>query len=351
MQFFFNTEISGKRDETIDIVRGLAVCVMLAANMAPSFARQTPYLLRVIFSSAAPIFVTFAGAMITRSVITNNMHGIIYFLQRGMFFLFCGALLDITANAIPFITVDVLSFIGVSMPVLYLIAHCRTRVIIMMTGAIFILTFVFQQVMGYSPQIIYAHIGENVFVSPVEIMKHWMVDGWFPLFPWLGYGACGVLLARLRWQSAAGFKTFNRKAVLLPAISLFIAGLAMMSMFPGPQNIRSGYQEIFYPNRPGFLTWSLSLIFCLVGLVDATRSFKMWKLFRPLGEAPFFVYIGHLLMIGVVIEDYFPSMDACTYFMNFTGLFIVFFISTAWLRKVRKSYKNMPTVLRWVIGG
>ena len=56
---------SGGRDLSVDVLRGLAIVTMVAANLAAEMLRQPhPFWLRAYGSFAAPTFVVVAGMMV-----------------------------------------------------------------------------------------------------------------------------------------------------------------------------------------------------------------------------------------------------------------------------------------------
>lgn len=342
---------SDKRDVAIDIVRGIAIFIMVAANMAPVLKEQPSYWIRGLYSCAAPIFIVLAGAMVGRSILKSSSHSFVYFLERGLFLLAMGAMIDVVASGyIPFLGVDVLYLLGVSMPILCLIAKCSTWLVASITASIFLATFMLQNIFGYIELPTMIYFGQKSAIVPSVIFRHWMVDGWFPLFPWMGYGTVGILLARLRWQDVLEFRRFDRPWIAVSAISIFMIGLVLMNAVPGAQYARYGYQELFYPVTPGFLLWSLAMVVGVIAVVDATVNLTLWRLVQPLGEASLFVYLSHAIIIGKVYVPFFSPMTHQRYLAFFAILFGVMFLATSWLRGVRKTYQNMPTKLRWVIG-
>lgn len=339
------------RDVAIDIVRGIAIFVMIAANMAPLLSEQPSYLMRVIYSCAAPIFITLAGMMVARTVLASSQHGFAYFLQRGLFLLAMGGMIDMVAyRYVPFLGIDVLYLLGISMPIVFLLSKMSTKWVVLAMGMIFSMTIVMQKFLGYIEVPTLAYLGQREILDPVVIVKHWLVDGWFPLFPWLGYGVAGILLARLRWEGAEVPRRFDNPKIFLSSATLCLIGMVVMNAFPGPQYARAGYQELFYPVSAGFLIWSLAMVAGVIGFVDASVKFTVWRIIQPLGEASLFVYLGHSLFIGKVYQPFFAPMNHQQCFGYFMVLLGVMWVSSLWLRTVRKTYPNMPAKLRWVIG-
>src|SRR3989344_8074386 len=106
------------RDNTIDILRGLAIFTMVAANMsAHSYQEPHPYWFRIYGSFAAPTFVFLAGLMVSFTTFYKT-YPLSYFLKRGVAIICIAACIDMLCwGAVPFVTYDVLYVIGLSLPI------------------------------------------------------------------------------------------------------------------------------------------------------------------------------------------------------------------------------------------
>ena len=91
-----------------DILRGIAISLMLMANSAASILTVTPpFLLRLVGSFAAPLFMVLVGMML---VITKKPKP-----SRGLIIVGIGCLVDLAVwQVLPFIGFDVLYTIGIS---------------------------------------------------------------------------------------------------------------------------------------------------------------------------------------------------------------------------------------------
>src|SRR3954467_8108237 len=105
-----------KRDNTIDILRGMAIFAMIAANMAAhNLAEPHPFIFRLYGSFAAPTFILLAGMMVSYTAILKK-HYFKYYLIRGLGILLVASLIDYFLwDTIPFSTFDVLYIIGLSL--------------------------------------------------------------------------------------------------------------------------------------------------------------------------------------------------------------------------------------------
>ena len=180
------------RDGTIDILRGLAIFAMIASNSASYLlAEPHPFGLRLYGSFAAPMFILLSGFMVAYSTEQKNLE-FKYFFTRGLIIIGIGAFIDIAIfKSYPFTSFDVLYTIGLSLPVAYLflkISNKWNRWGLVL--AIFALTPLLQKLLGYTdyPTIITFPFNIPVVPDyPTNIANHLLIDGWFPLFPWLGF--------------------------------------------------------------------------------------------------------------------------------------------------------------------
>lgn len=109
------------RDSSIDRLRGLAIFLMVPANMGPLLSGPHPMWYRFFSSLAAPIFLILVGMMVGK---TSSGRTLGYFLSRGLLTLLFGVFLDIAAwSTIPLTTMDILYFIGFCLPLCYLLRN------------------------------------------------------------------------------------------------------------------------------------------------------------------------------------------------------------------------------------
>lgn len=345
----------GGRDIGIDIVRGLAVFAMVGANMGPVLSNPHSQLFRYYGSFAAPTFVTLAGMMVAFAAIQAKAgYGLSYFMKRGLFVCLMGALLDCVEGFVPFLTVEVLYLIGLTIPITFAISRLSIKWNITVFLTIFFMTPLVQFALGYAPNVISVRIGDWSMFSAENlrgIAKHWVVDGWFPVFPWLGYGVFGVVLAKLRWQKGQLHQPFNSLSWVSGGAALIGAGLASMHFFPGMLFEREGFSELFYPATLGFLSLSIGVIISAISLVDYTVHLKVWSLIRPLGEASLFVYLSHNLIIVLVFKKLWPSLSANQYLALYGCLICSLMMATWFIRQIKLQTPGMPLAAKWILGG
>ncbi len=338
------------RDISIDILRGLAIFTMVAANMAPYVLIEPhPFWFRFYGSFAAPLFILISGMMVALTTLTKG-HDFKYFLVRGILIVTVGALIDVLMwNFYPFTTVDVLYLIGVSLPIAHLFLRLNNSYQWLIVIIIFLFTPVLQNVLGYTdyPTEFYL-TGEQTIVveNQTSILNHWLVDGWFPLFPWLGFSLLGVILANLRWK----YKKFEENIIIL-GISILILGSIIWYFFPGKFLTRAGYSELFYPPTIGYIISAIGLILTLFYIVDYKPTIVIYKPLQILGESALFMYILHLLLGKYIIALVWSKENLQTFLLIYIGLSIFLILIAYGLRLFKIKWKVRPFIIRFLLGG
>lgn len=312
-----------KRDRTIDILRGLAIFTMIGANMIPMLLSGTPpFFLRIYGSFAAPMFIFLSGMMVSFTSDKGNRRAA-YFLKRTAMLLILGALLDIFVVGIyPFMTFDVLYLIGVSMLLTYLFGKIKSGMKYLIIILIFAAAPLFQNVFGYHkvPMEIYLwESGKNAAISPGSILRQWFIDGWFPIFPWLGFAFLGSIGADIRRKH----KSFSNLPVIFTGLIILITGEILWNSYPGQLYIRNGYCELFYPPAPGFIITSIGIIVILFYIIDLKNDLSIYTPFSTLGRHSLQIYVIHLVLIAILGRIFGPQ-NMNVFMLLYAGMFLLF---------------------------
>jgi uncharacterized membrane protein len=312
------------RDISIDVLRGIAVFTMITPNLAAQvLAEPQPIWLRLFGSFAAPLFIIISGMMVYKTTTTQG-YQVKHFLFRGGFIVLVGVLIDVLIWKIfPFMTVDVLYLIGVSLPIAHVFSRMNRRARWITIGLIFATTPVLQTLFGYtSYPTELTLLGQPTVIVPnqTSIFNHWIVDGWFPLFPWLGFSLLGVNLAELRWDRIkSGENRANTNILVLGALLLCLGSIAWL-IYPGSLLVRAGYSELFYPPTLGYIVTACGVAMILLNLVDRSRSAVIYHPLAAYGESSLFMYMLHLALIEYILSPLLPGEDLQTFFLVYVGL-------------------------------
>jgi len=347
--------MSERRDKTVDILRGLAILIMIAANSSAFvFAEPHPYWFRCVSSIAAPLFVTLAGMMIRFSQLRKD-YPFTYFLRRGLMLIAVAAFLDVAAwRLYPFTSFDVLYIIGISTPLAYLFGRVSRRALQwMVIVAIFLLTPVLQRLFGYT-----AHPSEFLFdgsyrivvENQTSVLNHLFIDGWFPVFPWLGFSLLGVMLGSYRWHGG-DIRVFCQNKVVVIAFTCLAVGILLKILFPVDLLIRDGFGEVFYPPTVGFLTYTVGILLALFGVVDRVSSSWLLEPVGTIGRSALFLYVLHWFTINYVFSALFEGLNGvqfALFWLCFAGLITAIAYG---LRLLKRKWKQQPWYLRFALGG
>ena len=341
-----------KRDVTIDIVRSLAIVLMVSANIAILAVGTPPWWLRFTSSMAAPLFISIATMMVILNL--HRPRSALSAVYKCIFLFIVAALLDISIGLLPFTNFDVLYLIGISLVIISLVGRFSSTVVVSLLMITLFVTPYFHHAIGYRTDMLYS-IPENftavLHTLQQEVPRRYLVDGWFPLFPWLAVGFFGALVGKYRYQNGK-FVSFAKANIVLLSMILIVVGASLFWLYSGKLAIRYGYIELFYQPTPGFVLVAMGMIVGLIALVDFIGHIGFLTILHPLGEASLFMYIFHLIIINLVLTRFGDIAFGWQYLFYFLLLITVMILIGLGLRKLRRfpSYKKLPHVVRWVIG-
>jgi uncharacterized membrane protein len=274
------------RDPSIDVLRGLAILTMVEANMAPySLHAPHPMLLRAIGTFAAPTFVFLAGLMVSISRRPARMS---HALRRSALILFVGVAIDVACWRIaPFVGFDVLYLIGFALPAAVLCLALDARAHAVVAISIIGVTPFLHDRFGYGPLL--------TDPGPRPLWLHWLVDGWFPVFPWLGVALLGT------WYGRAPAMNTPR-ARLVGGGALVLSGVVALAIRPPAFITRGGYSELFYPPTIGLLSATIGFSLVLLSLVPRLSTLVPLGWIATYGRASLVIYVAHTIFIAFVFE-------------------------------------------------
>jgi uncharacterized membrane protein len=344
------------RDRTIDTLRGLAIFTMAASNMAASVAAQPhPFGLRLYGSFAAPLFILLSGMMVALTAQTKG-YAWKHFLVRGTMIMMAGVFVDVVIwnGLCPFVDVDILYLIGLSVPLAFLSQRLGTSSQLIIVVLIFSLTPLLQKILGYTEYVNPISLwGEQTNTVPVKtqtsIFNHWIVDGWFPIFPWLGFSFLGVKFAYQRWNYQT-FNTFGRKSILLLGLGILAFGSAIWWFYPGNLLIREEASELFYPPTIGYIITAIGLILTLFYIVDRKPSLFIYTPLRALGESSLFMYLIHIPLIEYVISPLWSKQKIQGYLLIYLAVLVFLILIAYGVRALKKRWKDRPFVIQFLLG-
>lgn len=344
-----------KKDEAgrfpaINIFRGVAIFTMLAANAAAeSLAPPHSFLVRIYGSFAAPIFVFLAGFMVAAGAAKHNS---LYFFRRGAEVIITGALIDLFIwKIVPFTTFDVLYLTGFGIFIAGLSMRLKTSLRILLMLLCLVAGPLLQHFFSYHASVSEFSLADfSTTPMPAGIswwFRSWLIDGWFPVLPWLGLVLAGSLVF------THGSVIVKQAKVFIPAGILLFIGAISWLYFHRPIAEREGYSELFYPPGIAYLCAATGVLITGICLLPYLKPRFGLQLLEYLGACSLFIYILHSAVIMFFLDEYFTGLPL----RQFLLMYIVFaaaMIFCAWLLHILKKkidWKKMPQPVKFIFGG
>jgi uncharacterized membrane protein len=301
------------RNHTVDFFRGIAILIMVAANSYPYIFPDLPCPIgvRVLFSTAAPIFIFLSGVSLRLS--EENGKSILNTIQRIFQVVFFAVLIDVLIWGIfPFYTMDVLYLISFSL--MTILVFRKLPDFYALAGFIFCfsLTFILSPYYNFNLNEVPA-FERGLYHYFIDAAKHFFIDGWFPVFPWLSISMLGYYLAKHRIVLNKYLHLVLASGIAGVFCFLFFTLNASFSFNPP----RSNYMEIFYPVTLPFFVYMLS-IFLLVFYFMVKNNLNR-NYIGILGCYSLAVYFFH----AILLQFYLPVFDFENSQYTFLGYFQV----------------------------
>src|SRR5262249_21376533 len=290
---------------------------MVAANLAgPVLAAPHPLWLRLYGSFAAPLFVLLSGMMVAVTG-TSRARPLTYFCARGATVMLVAAPVDVVIlQILPFTSMDVLYLIALGIPLCALSLRLPSAARWTVAVLVFAATPALQSTLGYTPYPTEMFLDGRptvVVAAQTPIVNHWLVDGFFPIFPWAGFALLGVALGAGQWR---------RGGLSLGSLGVLVVGCVVWLRWPGPLLVRGGYSELFYPPTGGFVVvTAVGVIVVLFWAVDRRPSWFGADPLRALGESSLAMYLLHLVVIRYAIKPLWaPRVELPAFLVLYAGL-------------------------------
>jgi len=355
-----DSQLCAQRYVWIDILRGIAILLMVPANFAGILSEPYSILFRILSSNAAPIFIIVSVGMV---VINASKHSIGYYMYRGMYIILIAMLLDFfVIGVVPFHSFNVLYIIGIGLPVGYLVRELDDKYLISLMFLVFAISFILQYFFGYNKYLLFVDVNNIEWVGVKSIASSFFIDGLFPIFPWLGYVFFGVWFFRYVF-----FKEGNNIPLSFVYVALIVSCIGYVFLLYPPSwihsfvsggllNTRGGIAEIFYPPSLAFLLSTLSVFVLLAYLIKLSSNFKMWYVVNKFGQYSMLIYLVHKILIYLVSIPLLEKMNINSiktwqeYSMIMLVVFVILFIICVLTENIKKYWKPKSVFIKLIIG-
>ncbi len=361
------------RDITIDIVKGLATMIMTFAHCTAvvlNSHQQQIFMVRLAASFAAPLFIVVSGMMVGRSVDARTSIPWFHILQRSAILIFISSvILEVFIYGIlPFASMDVLCLIGISLPLTAFLHRWSISWRCFLTCAVFAITPALQWYIPYREDFdVWGFVDienaddlkEYIFQ---EVPQRMLIDGSFPIFPWLGFTLAGSIFATWRWGGPSERGKFS-KHIQSPNLwvgkLLALLGAYIWHQNPGPMYIHNGFCELFYPTSIGYSITAFGVVAVIFSLVDLSLLQEGYFILSAvynelvmLGRCSLFVYLLQYTILFRILQPYNvgPDTSIIWQLVIFAFIFIVCITAAKHIDKIKRERETMPFLLGFLLG-
>lgn len=288
------------RNKTLDSLRGIAIIIMIAANSWPYIYPfdTCPFFIRILFSTAAPIFIFISGYV---NGIQNTVKNQSNLFKRPIQILILAVIIDcLVWHIVPLVTFDVLYLIAISILVLRFLKELNKNIIALIALVLlFANTFFLSKYDFNFSEISFEAILDNYNIR--KVLNHLFFDGWFPLFPWMGVFFLGYYLSNQ-------YENKKTRIYLYGGSFFILAYIILINLKSQPiQPLRKGYTELFYPLTGGFWFYLIGLLSILTYLIKQGNLFNKYLSILGIYSLP--IYVLHTIVISFILPFFIQDPD------------------------------------------
>lgn len=345
---------SRERDVTLDVLRAIAIFLMVQANIGQSVYRgPIPLWVKLYIAAGSfvpALFILLAGMSVVYTSMFKGYTLKHYLLRMGTLLVTAAIVIDVFVwRLVPFVGMDVLYLIAISLPVAYMFQRLSAFWRGLGIALLFVAAPALQSVIGYAtnPPAVRIFGGMDAYgqLHITTVIKSWFVDGWFPIVPWLGFALLGAGFGIRRWQ-ADRIGSFARRKIVFVGLAIVGVGLLLWKFYSGPLYTRSGFREIFYPPSIAYIVTVIGQIILLFAAVDWRPNLRVYKPLLVFGESALFMYWTHHVII-----KYLKPVGSVRAAFLVLGIGVVVTFGLAYqLRYIRRRWPKRPAFLRYVLG-
>jgi uncharacterized membrane protein len=216
--------------------------------------------------------------------------------KRSIQIIFIGVFIDLFIWQInPFATYDVLYLIGLSSIIVWYLGRLKSNFV---KCSISLLIFCIHLFFLSFYQFEMSDIPISEFPRAYSFngtLKRLFLDGWFPIFPWLGISFLGYL----SFAHRSFFESRKNNYLFFGILSLLLFPFSIL--FGAPiQAIRGGYVELFYPVKNWFYFHLLGIFTIIIW--GYSLKFDSLKLIRRIGSFSLSIYLFHAIYIHYILS-------------------------------------------------
>jgi uncharacterized membrane protein len=335
------------RLQTADLLKGIAVLLMMQVHLIELFATQqisTGYIGKFLMflggPFVAPVFAFFLGYFIIES--KKNAKQLI---GRGVGLIFLGILLNFllnlnlilsvkegkfTIDLLPYIFgADILPFAGLAIILLVVFNNGINKNIYMVIAGAIASAFLGHYLLRFIPDKVFFKYVSSFFYGS----SRW---SYFPLFPWMAYSLMGIAFYHLK-QKVDLEKKFNA----IPKIGVMILFLLFMAFTIFYAVSVSADLQAYYHHGLLFFLWTIVFLafygFFVNQLNLITGDFVLIRYMKWLGKNVTLIYVIQWLIIGNYATDIYKTISLP---WQLLGYFLLILCATSFLGYAFIKVKN-----------
>ena len=267
----------GRRLDSVDIMRTVAIVLMVHDHFVHTLSRDplnsfpssvSNMIICIVGCAAAPIFTFLVGVSLQLTVNKQKYAGVdrpttsARIWWRGLFFLCFNFLFTVVVWSPQFLfDCDILAFIGLALLILYSMRSLSAVTMILIISAILLASPPLRSVSDYANHWdVYKEYTHNFTIK--DVMLGVLLNGHFPLLPWLVFPLSGFVMANLFLSRNA------RQAARGMTLPMVGASLFILPAINCPQQERElecYYKAwtLFYPATTTFVVSVLGIVILL----------------------------------------------------------------------------------------
>ncbi len=345
-------KITNTRNQTADILKGLAVIFMIQVHIMEQFASaeaNSSIIGRIFYflggPFCAPVFVAVMGYFLAAS-----RQSFAFYLKRGLSLFFLGILLNIGRSVHLFVTIfqgkydldplhfifgaDILSLAGLSIILLAVLQLISKKSLLFY----------------FSLMLLFAVLGNFINDSiPTEgfFLAYFAANidhSYFPLFPWFSYVLAGYVFKLIYDKFHDYFNSFTTVHWIITALLSII----ILIFSPYAFNI-SNDLPTYYHHGFTFFLWVIGFMIIYVILINymskLLRNSFLIDYLSWTGKNVTVVYVIQWIIIGNIATAIFQTQNLVQSVFWFVGVTVISSLLALAYLKMKKYYKNRREAL------
>ena len=311
------------RTQTADLIKGVAVLLMIQVHIIELFATETVYnspigkvLLFLGGPAVAPAFMIVLGYFIALSKKTTHQ-----LIIRGTKIIVLGMLLNLALNlnlifsvykgvlhvdVVPYVFgVDILQFAGISIIVLAIFKKVIEKSLVFVLVSILVSAFLGHFLLKFIPSNMYLK-----YISAFFYGSCWW--SYFPFFPWFAYPLSGIVFYKI--TQLFDFNFLQKKILLIGCVCFVFLFFTIAYAISVSANL-----PLYYHHNIVFFLWVILFLAFYSYFISKINlfagNFFLFKYLKWLGKNVTLIYVIQWILIGNTATEIYKTIDSPTYLL------------------------------------